>query len=100
MEGLKGMSGQVKLKTYWNGEPVRAVKVTVTVANKGTFKTPWFDDIVGQKRKAVEVVYGSSCFYLDDENGSGWDKVTHGKGSPHIGHRQLEIDESSGVFPR
>lgn len=94
------MSGKIKLKTYWNGESARANKVTVTVADKGTFSTPWFKDIVGQKRAAVEVIYGADVFYLDDENGSGWDKVTRGKGSPHIGHRQLEIDESAGVFER
>ena len=87
-------------KTYWNGELAKASKVIVTVADKGAFKNPWFSGLVGQQRKAVEVVYGNSCFYLDDEDGNGWYKVTEGKGSPHLGHSQLEIDESAGVFPR
>ncbi len=89
-----------KTKTYWNGESAHASKVYVTVADKGTFKYPWFKDLVGHVRKAVEVVYGGHCFYLDDEDGRGWQKVTTGKGDPLLGHRELEVDESAGIMER
>ena len=36
-------------------------------------------------------------FYLDDEDGRGWRKVTEGRGSPGYGHRSLPND--SVVMP-
>lgn len=93
-------SSKMKTKTYWNGERCRASKVIVTVANKGRFKYPWFEHLVGCVVDAVEVVYGGSCFYLYDSDGSGWRKVTVGRGSPNYPHRELEIDESTGIMER
>lgn len=89
------------MKTYWNGEQAKCTRVTVTVADKGTFEKPWFKLIVGSKAwPAVEVGYGGSCFYLDDSDGVGWAKVTTGKGSPMLSHRELEIEESDGAYER
>lgn len=85
--------------TYWNGEPCRASKVTVRVG-KALKPTYWFAGLEGQKRNAVEICYSGDCFYIDDADGSGWNKVTNGKGSPGLGHRSLEIDESYGVYER
>lgn len=74
---------------YWNGERCEARKVLVTVADSPEFPQYWAREFVGQKRKAVEVTYGGETFYLDDENGDGWGKVTIGRGSPWCGHKSL-----------
>ena len=83
------------MKGYWNGEPADIRRVRVIVA-KPEVPTWWFADLVGQERVAVEVVYGNQTFYLDDEDGSGWDKVTRGQGSPGLGHRSLRITRVVG----
>lgn len=46
----------------------------------------------GTERKAVEVNYYDQTFYLDDENGSAWLKVTRGGGGPEWGHKSLPDD--------
>lgn len=73
--------------TCWNYENAEARRVVVTV---GTPTTPtwWCADMEGQERKAVEVTYGGDTFFLDDEDGSGWYKVTHG-GGPDLSHKSL-----------
>jgi hypothetical protein len=76
--------------TYWNGEPTpaRCVRVVVGKAPRSTW---WCADFEGQEREAVEVVYGGEPFYLDNEDGSGWAKVTKGRGSPAYRHSSLPI---------
>lgn len=80
--------------TQWNGEPCTARRVTAIVADDGFFPMYWARHLVGTRRKAVEVEYGGETFYLDDEDGSGWNKVTHG-GSPHWAHSSLTIEPGS-----
>lgn len=67
--------------TYWNGEPTPARRVRVRVG-PSPVATWWCAGLAGTERKAVEVRYGGRVFYLDDEDGSGWRKVTEGHGSP------------------
>lgn len=112
-------------QTYWNGEPCKARKVTVEVAGDPERPRYWARGLVGTRRDAVEVEYGSETFYLDDEAwtrseeemaiirdvlkwgevdaecpaGQGWAKVTDGHGSPAFGHRELRAVEGS-VQPR
>lgn len=85
--------------TYWNGEPCEARRVSVVVADSGQFPLYWAREFVGQRRDAVEVVYGEQTFYLDDGAGDGWWKVTDGHGSPRWSHGSLEI-EAGSVQPR
>jgi hypothetical protein len=80
--------------TRWNGEPCQARRVTAIVADSTFFPEYWARDLVGTRRKAVEVMYGGSVFFLDDEDDSGWAKVTSG-GSPSHGHRNLVVDPDS-----
>jgi hypothetical protein len=77
-------------KTFWNGEPCRAVKVRVIVG-PSMRPTWWCAGMVGQERAAVRVDYGRERFYLDNEDGSGWAKVTTGRGSPNVGHSSLPV---------
>lgn len=75
-------------RTYWNGHDVQAAKVSVVV---GPCPPGWWcAPLVGTVRQAVRVDTGQgSPFYLDNEDGSGWWKVTKGKGSPRYPHRSL-----------
>jgi len=78
-------------KTYWNGEETPAVKVRVVVgaARDGDPPAAWWRKIVGQVRDAVKVTYHGESFYLDNQTGLGWSKVTMGRGSPAWGHSSL-----------
>lgn len=86
------MKADHSVPTFWNGERCEARRVRVIVGNEGRFERPWFLPFVGQEREAVEVTYGRSTFYLDDEGGKGWAKVTEGRGSPQWGHSSLDVD--------
>lgn len=76
-----------KSATFWNGEPCAAKRVRVVVGKARS--TWWCANLEGTVREAVRVEYGGSAFYLDNENGSGWYKVTIGRGSPQVGHSSL-----------
>lgn len=78
--------------TFWNGEPCEAQRLCVIVGDTGRFAEPWFKDYVGCERPAVEVTYDGHTFYIDNEYGAGWLKVTTGKGSPLKAHRSLDVD--------
>lgn len=67
--------------TYWNGTKTKARKVTVTVGPPPV-ATWWCAGLEGTQRAAVEVCYFAHRFFLDDEDGSGWRKVTEGHGGP------------------
>jgi hypothetical protein len=75
--------------TYWNGERAQAARVRLRVADAPAFPGYWAREHVGTIRRAVRVVYGGRRFYLDDEDGSGWRKVTTGHGSPGWPSRSL-----------
>lgn len=82
-----GKAGQ----TYWNGEPCVARRVLVRVG-RSPVSTWWCAKLEGTEREAVEVRYGRETFYLDDADGSGWSKVTEGRGSPWCYHASLPVD--------
>lgn len=85
-------------ETRWNGEPCTARRITAIVADNSAFPLYWARHLVGSRRNVVEVVYGDQRFYLDDEAGEGWNKVTHG-GGPHWAHNNITIDPDS-IQPR
>lgn len=74
--------------TYWNGERCRAERVRLRVAD-GPHPQYWARDLIGTVRDAVRVRYGSRTFYLDNEDGTGWTKVTTGFGSPGMPSKSL-----------
>lgn len=82
-------------QTYWNGKPcvARHVRVIVGPCLKETF---WHNGLEGTERNAVEVSYAGQTFYLDNEDGSGWQKVTTGRGSPIWGHKSLPVQSVVG----
>lgn len=80
-----------KPNAYWNGEPAFARRVMVGVG-KALKPTWWCAELEGTVRPAVEVTYEGQTFFLDNEKGEGWQKVTFGYGSPRYGHRSLPDD--------
>lgn len=79
--------------TFWNGEPCPARRVMVTVADDPAFPHYWAraEGLIGREIPAVEVHYAGQMFYLDNRTGSGWAKVTVGRGSPQIGHSNVTV---------
>jgi hypothetical protein len=77
----------------WNGEPCEAYRVVVVVG-RSERPTWWCADLEGTQRKAVEIVaaQGAPCepFYLDDEDGSGTNKVLC-CGMWNHGHKSLPV---------
>lgn len=78
--------------TYWNSERAGARRVVVIVADDPAFPHYWARSLVGQERRAVEVIYNGRTFYIDNENGSGWAKVRFAGGGPQAGHSSLRIE--------
>ncbi|MDX3634305.1 hypothetical protein PV728_29390 [Streptomyces europaeiscabiei] len=87
-----------RTETRWNGGPCQARRITAVVADDGRFPQYWARHLVGTRRQVVEVTYGGETFYIDNEDGSGWNKVTHG-GAPFWGHSSLTIEPNS-IQPR
>lgn len=80
------------IKTWWNGEPAVCRRLRVVVG-KSSFPRPWSASLEHTVRQAVEVSYYGGVMYLDDEDGTGWEKVTEGRGLPTWPHRNLEVDQ-------
>ena len=78
-------------ETFWNFEQTPCRRVLVTVG-KPPSPTWWCAPFEGMIRKAVEVTYNGQIFFLDNEDNSGWNKVTHSGGSPRARHRSLPDD--------
>jgi len=76
--------------TFWNGEPAVAVRGTGLV-QPSSLPAFWGKDLTGKRVPVVKVVYGRHTFYLYDDGGAGWAKVTSGHGSPRLGHRNLTV---------
>ena len=76
------------MKTYWNGERCKARRVLILVG-ECPFPQGWYRNLVGKRMKAVEIVYGGETFYIADEDGNGWHKVTMERGGPHWGHKSV-----------
>lgn len=86
--------------TFWQGEHVDARRVLVIVGDSGRFKRYWAKSLVGTERVAVEVTpVGGTPFYLDDEDGHAWRKITVEHGSPLAGHRNLDVERVIKELP-
>jgi len=81
-------------KTFWNGRPCRA-RIIHVIVGKALRPTWWCANLEGRVRKAVEVTQHGQTFFLDNEDGSGWLKVTVGKGMPNFGHSSLPSDSKT-----
>jgi hypothetical protein len=66
------------------------VVIKVGEAEKPTY---WYAHIVGTEIRAVEVTVDSEVFYIADEDGNGWHKISVESGGPHWGHKSLPAAE-------
>jgi hypothetical protein len=82
---------ECEVQTYWNGEPTPA-RIVRVIVGKSPVEMWWCAKLAGTEREAVEVNYHGKKFYLDNESGTGWNKVTHGLGSPQWGHSSLPVE--------
>lgn len=88
-------------KTYWNGLPTRAIRGTAIVTEAPEFSHYWAKHLVGQRVAVVRVNFTRSqhgfenSTYLYDEDGSGWEKVTTGRGWPNVGHKSVMVIDNS-----
>lgn len=72
--------------------PCACARVLVTIGAPPDHDVPlaWWKGLEGTERRAVMVVLaGQPPFFLDDENGEGWSKVTVARGMPWHGHRAI-----------
>lgn len=85
---------------YWNGLPTKIRKVTGVVKDWDFDLDPphaWWRRICGETVDAVEVCLdgvnfgGGHIFLYDEDESSGWYKVTEGRGSPRFGHAELRL---------
>jgi len=79
-------------QTFWNGEPCEARRVLIRIGDC-PFPKGWYKHLIGTEIRAVEVKYGGSIFYLADQDGNGWHKVTVEHGGPHWGHKSVTCAE-------
>ena len=83
-----------QVSTYWNGEPCIATRGSGTVRDEtDVFPLHWARELIGQRVPVVCIEYGDQRFYLYDEGGQGWHKVTAGRGSPRMHHANLRIND-------
>lgn len=81
-------------QAWWAGIPI-SDEHRATMEAFGMTASP-SENLQGQRVAAVEVVldgvnFGGGTIYLDNRDGSGWYKVTEGRGSPRIGHAELPL---------
>lgn len=91
------MSETPELETYWNGKPTPCARVKIVVGDTGRFRHYWArtQGLVGTIRDAVRVGDPDGPgepFYIDNEHGGGWAKVTIGKGAPSFAHQTLDVE--------
>lgn len=77
-------------RTFWNYEPTPA-RIVRVIVGPSPVETWWCAKLEGSEREAVEVNYHGDKFYLDNEDGQGWAKVTKGRGGPDWGHSSLPV---------
>lgn len=73
----------------WSGYKCKARRVIIEVG-EARLPTFWYAPFVGQEMRAVEITtthpFPEETFYIADEDGNGWHKVTVEGGGPHWGH--------------
>lgn len=86
-------------QTFWNGEPTKCTKVRVIVAD-AAFPLYWAREFIGQEREAVKVELDyDKVFYIDNEDGRGWLKVTEGHGMWRYAHSDLGVEREVTCRP-
>jgi hypothetical protein len=86
----------MSVETYWNGEPAEC-RIVRVVVGPAPLESWWCAKLAGTVRDAVRVDYNGDTFYLDNEDGRGWTKVTSRRGSPFAPSRSLPVAHEIGA---
>jgi hypothetical protein len=78
----------ILIPTTWDYRPCEARKCFAVVADNKMYPNYWARRHIGKVRQVVEVDTPDGKIYLDNEDGSGWMKVTS---SPCAGYRELLV---------
>lgn len=83
-------------KPHWNYELCEAWLGSIIVgeAQRPTF---WHVPFTGQRRKCVKIKQGDEVFYIDDEDGSGYQKVFERGGGPDTHSAHLPANHETWV---
>lgn len=80
------------LGAKWNGEPCKANSVTVFISKVENTPLHWQNDFVGQRIEAIKIrTLGKiwSEFYIENQTGQGYAKITQGEGMWYFGHSSI-----------
>jgi Fe-S cluster assembly scaffold protein SufB len=79
------------LTGYWNGQPTAQFEgVTYEVTHIERTPLHWQNSLVGTRRQGLRIEYEGHTWYIDNENGEGFYKLTEGKGMWTSGHKSVE----------
>jgi hypothetical protein len=77
--------------TFWNGEPCEA-RIVKVIVGKPLRPSWWCADLEGKQRTAIQIAQQGQTFFIDHEDGTGWRKITEGRGMPNYPHSSLPSD--------
>lgn len=77
------------MKGYWNGENATFKGVTYEVTEVKEHKTWWQNQFIGHRRQGLEITHRGKTFFIDNENGDGYEKVVRGMGYPNFIHKTI-----------
>lgn len=82
--------GTQKTGYWWNGLPVHVECLMVQITENPETNTYWALPFIGQFRQALKITLaGHPPFFIDNEDGTGLIKITHGKGAQNLFHRGI-----------
>ena len=88
-------------KALWNGEPCTFEVINVELTETDPrFPNYWGAAFLGQVRQAIRVQSWGEPFVIDNEDGSGYTKITKGAGMWTAAHRGIGPHRELGPVPR
>jgi hypothetical protein len=75
---------------FWNEEPITYKVYSYTVTKVENKPHHWQNMVIGMKRQALLVDYHCARFYLDNQHGDAYLKLTVGRGTPMYSHLSVE----------
>jgi hypothetical protein len=73
----------MKKQFQWNGEPCQASFVNIKILPTEVTNLAWWKPFEGEVRRVIEIEQNGHKFLIDNEDGLGYSKITHGGGFMH-----------------
>lgn len=84
-----------KVVPLWDFHPCHAKRCVVIVQDDPTYPNYWARPYVGKARQAVEVISHGQRLYIDNEDGTGWIRVTE---NPNYNFREFKVQAVVGYL--